>query len=166
VTADEVRALLGLVPLPGEGGFYTETWRSSLRLDHDVTVAGYPGPRSAGTAIYYFLEPETFSGMHRLRGDEVFHFYAGAPVEMLLLTPGQGGRIVILGSDLAAGARPQIVVPAGTWQGARLAHGRDWALLGTTVAPGFDRADYETGSRDALVRKFPEHRARITALTR
>jgi uncharacterized protein len=118
------------------------------------------------TAIYYLLTPETFSALHRLRSDEVFHFYLGDPVEMLQLLPGGEGRLHVLGTDLAAGMRPQVVVPRDVWQGARLLPGGSLALLGTTVAPGFDPADCESGKRDALVAAYPDFRERIVALTR
>ena len=104
--------------------------------------------------------------MHRLPWDEIFHFYLGDPVELLLLDPGHAGRVATLGVDLIAGQRPQIVVPAGAWQGARLAAGGRVALLGTTMAPGFDAADFESGSRAELVAEWPEHGVAIAALTR
>src|SRR5581483_11176343 len=104
-----------------------------------------PCPPAAATAIYYLLTPDTVSAMHRLATDEIFHFYLGDPVEMLQLRPDGSHRVAILGPDLDAGQRPQIVVPRGVWQGARLVPGGRFALLGTTVAPGFDYADYETG---------------------
>lgn len=104
--------------------------------------------------------------MHRVRSDEIFHFYMGDPVEMLLLTPEDGGRIVTIGTDLGAGARPQVIVPAGVWQGTRLRAGGAWALLGTTVSPGFEFEDYEHGARAELVARFPEWKERIEALTR
>jgi len=148
MTAAEIIQLLGLQPHPKEGGHFVETYRS---------------PHS--TAIYYLLTPATVSAMHRLNGDELFHFYAGDPVEMLHLFPDGTGHTCILGADLAAGQRPQIIVPGGVWQGARLVAGGQWALLGTTMAPGFAYADYETGPRAALVRHYPSWRELITALT-
>jgi predicted cupin superfamily sugar epimerase len=96
----------------------------------------------------------------------VFHFYLGDPVEMLQLWPDGSYRVVVLGTDLPAGERPQVVVPQGVWQGARLRHGGRLALLGTTVAPGFDYADYEIGDRAALLASHPGARDLVTALTR
>jgi predicted cupin superfamily sugar epimerase len=84
--------------------------------------------------------------MHRLRSDEVFHFYLGDEVEMLQLWPDGTGRRVGLGSDLAAGMLPQTVVPQGVWQGSRLVRGGRFALLGCTVSPGFDYADFESAA--------------------
>jgi uncharacterized protein len=165
VTADEIRRLLDLAPHP-EGGFYRETWRAAEALPAAALPARYGGGRAAGTAIYYLLTPGTFSTLHRLRSDEVFHCYAGDPVELLLLAPGGAGEVVTLGSDLGAGHRPQQLVPAGVWQGARLRAGGAWALLGCTVAPGFDFADYEAGGRADLQRGWPAFAALIGALTR
>ncbi len=165
MTAEEIIALLGLTPHPREGGFFREIYRADERVAAAALPARYGGPRALGTAIYYLLTPHTLSPMHRLLSDEVFHFYLGDPVEMLLLEPGAAGRTVILGTDLAAGMRPQVVVPRGVWQGARLVAGGTLALLGTTVAPGFDYADYEDGERDALIATWPEQAELIRALT-
>ncbi|HZP37191.1 MAG TPA: cupin domain-containing protein [Methylomirabilota bacterium] len=158
-------ALLGLVPHPVEGGFFRETYRSADLVPSDALPARYRGPRAAATAIYYLLTPDTVSAMHRLATDEIFHFYLGDPVEMLQLRPDGSHRVAILGPDLDAGQRPQIVVPRGVWQGARLVPGGRFALLGTTVAPGFDYADYETGERAALLAGHPHARDLIIALT-
>jgi predicted cupin superfamily sugar epimerase len=165
MTAREVIELLGLQKHPVEGGYFVETYRSGVTLPAEV-LPDNPGPRSLGTAIYYLLTPDTFSAMHRLPTDEVFHFYMGDPVEMLQLPPDGPGRAVRLGNDLAAGDRPQVVVPGGHWQGASLAEGGSFALLGTTMAPGFDYDDYQTGDRAELTAAHPEFAERITRLTR
>lgn len=153
---DQMISSLGLEPHPEEGGFYRETYRSAVRHgdSHDLC-----------TAIYYLLTPETMSEMHRLPSDEIFHFYMGHAVEMLQLMPDGSGRVVRIGTDLAAGERPQVVVPAGTWFGSRLVAGGEFALLGCTVAPGFEFADYESGERAGLVQAYPEHAELISALT-
>jgi predicted cupin superfamily sugar epimerase len=165
---DELIRLLHLQPLPREGGWYRETYRSSLQLPADVLAPRYRDARAAGTAIYYLLTPDTFSALHRLPTDEVFHFYIGDPVEMLQLGPApkDGGRILTLGSDILAGQQVQTVVPAGVWQGSMLRPGGAFALMGTTMAPGFDFADYEAADRDALIAAFPDFGERITRLTR
>ena len=103
--------------------------------------------------------------MHRLQSDEIFHFYLGDPVEMLQLSPDGTGQTVVLGSDLRVGMQPQVVVPRGVWQGSRLVAGGKFALLGCTVAPGFDFADYEHGRRTDLIRLYPQFREKIVALT-
>ncbi len=104
--------------------------------------------------------------MHRLRGDEVFHFYLGDPVDLLQLHPDGTGKIAVLGPNLAAGMRPQLVVPGGVWQGMKLLRGGKYALLGTTVAPGFDFKDFEIGHREELVDEYPQFAKLITELTR
>lgn len=167
-TADEIIRLLHLQPLPHEGGWYRETYRSPLPLPAEILAPRYSAPRSAGTAIYYLLTPDTFSALHRLPTDEVFHFYLGDPVEMLQLgpTPKDGGRILTLGSDILAGQQVQAVVPAGVWQGSALRAGGAFALMGTTIVPGFDFADYEAADGDALIAAFPAFAERIACLCR
>jgi predicted cupin superfamily sugar epimerase len=165
LTADRIKSLLGLVPLEHEGGWFAETYRANETIPAGALGRDRPEARALATAIYYLLTPETFSAMHRVRSDEMFHFYLGDPVEMLQLAPEGTGGVVLLGPDLDAGMRPQLLVPRGVWQGARLAPGGRLALLGTTVAPGFDFRDFELGDR-ALAEEYPEHRERILSLTR
>lgn len=148
MTAQEVIALLGLQPLPQEGGFYRETYRCAVRA----------GDRCCGTAIYYLITPESPSRLHRVASDEVFHFYLGDPAEQLLLLPDGSARRLVLGTDLAAGQRPQSVVPARAWQATRLVAGGRFALLGTTVSPGFEFADYEQDEADAVAAGQPAWR--------
>jgi predicted cupin superfamily sugar epimerase len=164
--ADELIRLLHLQPLPREGGWYRETYRSSLQLPANVLAPRYSVARSGGTTIYYLLTPDSFSALHRLPTDEVFHFYLGDPVEMLQLgpTPKDGGRILTLGSDILAGQQVQTVVPACVWQGSVLRPGGAFALMGTTMTPGFDFADYEAADRDILIAAFPDWTERITRL--
>lgn len=166
LTAEKIRELLKMQPLPTEGGYFAETYRSDASLSADALQHAYPGERSLATAIYYMLTPDTFSAMHKLKGDEVYHFYLGDPIEMLLLKPDGSGAAVILGADIAAGMRLQHVVPGGTWQGSRLAPGGKFALLGTTMSPGFSPEDYEHGSREALSEKYPQYAPLVTFLTR
>ena len=143
------------------------THESGERIAASAFADGrYPGARLTGTAIYYLLEPETFSEMHRLRSDEIFHWYAGDSVEMLQLAPAGEGRVVRIGMGLGAGERPQVPVSRGVWQGCRLSTGGRWALLGCTVAPGFEFEDYESGRRDELCAGWPEFSEMICALTK
>jgi hypothetical protein len=165
IGADEIVRRLGLVPHPREGGFFREIHRAEESLAAAALPPRYGGPRALGTAIYYLLTPATFSALHRLASDEIFHFYLGDPVEQLQLRPDGAGAWAILGGDLAAGERPIAVVPRGVWQGARLVPGGRFALLGCTVAPGFDYADYEHGDRRSLVAAYPAWEAAILALT-
>lgn len=167
LTADDVKRILNLQPHPTEGGWYTRTYESGERLSATgFADARYSGPRFTATAIYYLLEPGTFSEMHRLRSDEIFNWYMGDPVEMLQLSPDGKSKIIHIGPDLAAGQRPQVLAPRNIWQGSRLLPGGRWALLGCTVAPGFEFEDYETATRAHLCGTWPEHIAIITALTR
>jgi predicted cupin superfamily sugar epimerase len=166
MTADEIKKLLNLAPHPCEGGSFIQTWCSKEVIPHAALPARYPADRRAGTCIYYLLEPDTFSEMHRLASDEIFHFYYGDPVEMLQLMPDGSARTVILGNDLARGQRPQLIVPKNLWQGSRLLPGGQVALLGCTVSPGFDYADYETGRRGSLLRDYSQFPDLIRTLTR
>ena len=160
MTADEIKSLLHLAPHPVEGGWYRRTYTS------DVSVALLRGVRPYGTAVYYLIEEETFSEMHMVASDEIFHFYLGDPVQMLLLYPSGRSALLTLGPDLQAGQRPQILVPAGVWQGEWLAEGGKLALFGCTVTPGFDFADYRSGKYEELAAGWPAEAARIRGLTR
>ncbi len=160
MTAEEIKSLLRLEPHPIEGGSFRRTYTSPGTVDLPR------GERPQGTAIYYLLEPGTFSEMHVLSSDEIFHFYLGDPVEMLQLHPSGRSALFTLGSDLQAGQHVQLVVPAGVWQGTRLIGNGQMALLGCTVTPGFDFADYRSGSYAQLFEKWPTQADRIRALTR
>lgn len=161
-----MKSVLSLAPLSFEGGYFAETYRASDVISQHCLPGFYNGARLVSTAIYYLLEPGTFSEMHRVASDEIFHFYLGAPVEMLQLWPDGGIKRLVIGTDIEAGMRPQVVVPRGVWQGSRLLEGGKLALLGCTVSPGFDYADYESGSREELIRRYPEARDLILELTR
>lgn len=155
--ARELIEQLQLLPHP-ERGYYVETYRASL------SVQGLPhgGPRAASTAIYYLvtsLQPS--SRLHRLRSDELFHLYEGGPLDVLLLKAGEAPVVRRLGLDLAAGERPQLVIPAGTWFGTELAPGASHCLIGCTVAPGFDFADFELAEGNQLCEQFPAAAGRI-----
>jgi len=164
VTAEELIEKLGLRPHK-EGGYFAEVYRAPEKLAADALPPGYSGARSLSTAIYYLLTPDTFSRMHRLRSDELFHFYLGDPVEFLLLGPGGKGTLPVVGTDIPKGQLPMLVVCRGTWQGARLLKGGKFALLGTTMAPGFEYDDFEQGRRPELVAAFPAFKKKIEELT-
>ncbi|WP_433328607.1 cupin domain-containing protein [Spirillospora sp. CA-294931] len=150
-TVAEIVARYGLEPLPVEGGLFRQTW------------AGPPDAegRPSGTAIMFLLAEGDFSALHRLPTDEVWHFYRGDPLELLLLDPDGADRVVLLGGETV-----QHVVPAGTWMGARVVPGGGWSLCGTTMAPGFLPSDYEGADRAALLARYPGQAERIGALTR
>ncbi len=161
---DEARQLiaaLGLAPLPREGGWFRQTYVSAERLANG---------RAAGSAIYFLVTPDDFSALHRLATDEVWLFHAGEAVEHVMLDPRGGGAVGVtrLGGAVLAGEVPQLVVPGGVWQGARLAAGgaRSWALLSCTMAPAWAEREFELGERAALEREFLSAQGKIAGLTR
>ena len=156
---------LKLKPLYEEGGFYTQTYISGEKIAKDALPDRYGDDRPLSTAIYYLLTSDTKSHMHRLLSDEIFHFYLGAPVQMLLLYPSGNSNIIFLGQEIMSGQRVQTLVPGGVWQGCSLVEGGEFALMGTTVAPGFEFEDFELGKRDDLLRMFPQHKDMIEMLT-
>tara|TARA_R110001599_G_scaffold123516_3_gene295914 strand:- start:5443 stop:5991 length:549 start_codon:yes stop_codon:yes gene_type:complete len=172
ITAARLIEMLDLAPLPWEGGYYRETWRSNVSIPQPALGAEYDGPRAAGTSIYYMLTSETVSKMHRLPSPETFHFYMGEPVEMLLLHA-QISDTVVFGQDIMVGQKLQFTVPGMVWMGARLLPavpgsalpGHGFALMGTTVAPGFDFDDLEMGDGDSLAYAYPDDAPLIRALS-
>ena len=144
---DEVIELLGLEPMPDEGGMWAQSWRDEQ-----------------STAIYFLLRPGDFSALHRLSGPELWHHYAGAAVEMLLLEPGGAVSRPALGDDLDRGQRPMVAVPAGVWMAAGTTG--DWSLTGTTMAPVFQPEGFELGDPDELAEAYPEAAADIARFTR
>ena len=143
---DELKATLGLAPLPHEGGWWAQTHLD----DHS-------------TAIYYFLEAGEFSALHRLPHPEIYHWYRGSPLELLVLHPDGSTSRPVLGPDLGAGERPQLTVPAHAWQGSSPTG--DWSLVGTTMAPGYRQEDFELGDRATLTATYPDAAERIRQLT-
>jgi predicted cupin superfamily sugar epimerase len=165
-TLSEIVRALHLQPLSEEGGLFAETYRSSDIIDARQFGRGHSSPRSLCTAIYYLLTPTSFSAIHKLPGDEVFHFYLGDPVEMLELHTDGSSRTIILGPDVLNGMRLQHVVAGNVWQGSRLVRGGEYALLGTTMSPGFDYADFVIGNMRDLVAKYPDRATLISELLR
>ena len=158
----EIVARLNLAPHP-ERGHFVETYRAGT----SVTASTHAGPRAASTAIYFLIgadAPATY--LHRLLSDETFHLYEGGPLELLLLHPDGRAEVARLGLDLAAGERPQLVVPAGTWFGTELAPGASHCLVGCTVVPGFEFGDFELAAGPELARRYPEVAERIARMTR
>jgi predicted cupin superfamily sugar epimerase len=144
---ERIARLLGLEPLPDEGGLFRRT-----HID------------AHSSAIYYLLLAPDFSAVHRLGATETYHWYGGAPLRLLLLHPDGDVTEPVLGPDVAAGQRPQVVVPAGTWQGSSPAG--TWSLVGTTTAPPFDWSHFELGDRAGLCARYPSAGDRIRELTR
>jgi len=156
-TAAEVVRLLRLEPLDQEGGYFRRTAESGTVL---------PDGRRAHSVIYSLFTPEAFSAIHRLKSDEVWCFHAGDPLESLRLGTDGGGAWVRLGLNVAAGENPHDVIPAGTWQGTRIAAGGRWALLSCIVAPEFVWENFELGDRAALCAAYPRFAEGIRVLTR
>ncbi|WP_314222983.1 cupin domain-containing protein [Streptomyces zaehneri] len=156
LTPEDLVAHYGLEPIPREGGLFRRTW------------AGPEGPdgRPAGSAIVALLTADDFSALHRLPTDEVWHFYLGDPLTLLLLAPDGTSRTAVLGPDLVGGQRPQLTVPARTWMGARVATGGAWTFFGCTMAPGFTYGDYEHGDAADLTARHPDRADLITELCR
>lgn len=166
ITAQTYIESLQLLPHP-EGGFYKETYRSPQKM----TVAqpdggGAQTQRNVSTGIYFLLEQGNFSAFHKIRSDEMWHFYAGQALEVLEITAGGDLRCTRLGPDPLRGEVFQHVVPAHTWFASRVAAGGDFALVGCTVAPGFDFADFDLADRSALLAEFAQHQQTISELTR
>ncbi|HER00216.1 MAG TPA: cupin domain-containing protein [candidate division Zixibacteria bacterium] len=166
IEPDEIIKRLGLQPHPNEGGFFAESFRSDEILSRDDLPGRYSSQRAFSTCIYYMLTRETFSALHRLQSDEIFHFYLGDPVSMLLLYPDGNSEIITLGHDIIDGQKLQAVVPKNVWQGSFLNEGGRFALMGTTMAPGFDFEDYEHADKNELIRKYPDRSSLIERLTK
>lgn len=152
IKAEDVIKKLGLVPLPEEGGFYKETFRSPRIVSSKVL-----GDKSECTCIYYLITNESFSALHAVDQDEIFHFYAGSPVKMFQVSPDGQSKSIVIGNDVMNDQVPQVIVPHGVWQGTKLldqAH-EAWALLGCTVSPGFDFENFHIKSRNELSNMFP-----------
>ena len=160
--ADWIR-ILNLVPHP-EGGFYREVYRSAESIPKRALPPRYGGPRAFSTSIYFLLRSGQVSRFHRLKSDEVWHFYAGSPLFVHAITDKRSLRLIRMGRDPRKGEVLQAVVPAGSWFGAEVALRRAYSLVGCTLAPGFDFADFELGRRGDLLARFPRHRAIIERL--
>jgi len=153
---------LGLIPHP-ERGFFAETYRAAT----PVRASSHDGERSASTAIYFLVTAdEPVTSLHRLKSDEVFHLYEGGPLEIVRLFPDGRHDVARLGLDLGAGERPQVVVPAGTWFGTELVDGASHCLVGCTVAPGFEFADFELADGPELESAYPAAADRIRRMRR
>ncbi|MFP4293292.1 MAG: cupin domain-containing protein [Cyclobacteriaceae bacterium] len=147
---------LNMQPHP-EGGFYAETYRSAGRIE--------ALDRSYSTGIYFLLLEDKFSAFHRIAYDEMWHFYTGSPVEVIMLTEQGELKTQRLGSNPENGETFQFVVPGGCWFGSRMPDNTSYGLVGCTVAPGFDFRDFEMAQRSELIRQFPQHRQIITEMT-
>jgi predicted cupin superfamily sugar epimerase len=155
---------LGLQPHP-EGGYYRETYRSTQEL-MGCCLREHLAPRAVATAIYFLLPGDQFSALHRLRSDEMWHFYAGSSLTLHIIDPKGGLTQVKLGTRVEHGETFQAVVKAGCWFGATVDDPDGYTLVGCTVAPGFEFDDFELGERQKLIERYPQHRDLIERLTR
>ncbi|MFC1692255.1 cupin domain-containing protein [Candidatus Latescibacterota bacterium] len=163
--AKEIIELLNLEPHPREGGYYRETYRSNQKIPVHELPSHFKKDKHVCTAIYYLLTPETFSALHRVPTDELYHFYLGDPVIMFQLYSEGKSEKRLLGNNIDAGHCPQCLVPGGVWQGMKLIVGGRFALMGTTMSPGFDFQDFELGKRSELIEQYPEYEEMIKSLT-
>lgn len=158
ITATSLIDLLNLDPLPEEGGYFRRTYLAKDKVPANTLPSRYQRDMPLVSAIYYLLTTNDFSAMHRLQTDEMYHFYYGDPVELLLLYPDGKGETFLLGTDFMAGMRPQKLVPRDVWQGSVIQpngkHG--FALIGTTMSPAYDDISFELGQQADLIRGYPE----------
>ncbi len=155
---------LGLEPHP-EGGHFKEVYRSAATVPGEALV-GYDGPRNLGTSIYFLLEAHQVSAFHRIKQDELWHFYAGAPLAVHVIDAAGRYTPIRMGADPEAGHRFQVLVPGGSVFGASVDDDHGYALVGCTCVPGFDFADFEMPRRKDLLGRYPQHEAIIARLTR
>jgi hypothetical protein len=163
-SVDQLIRTLDLKPHP-EGGYYRETYRCEELIAHSCLPPRFHGDRHYSTAIYYLLLAGAVSRLHRIAADEVWHFYLGGPFTVVELKPDGCSDQVVLGQDVVGGQRLQHVVRAGTWFGAYPNPGTEYSLVGCTVAPGFDFADFEIADRRELLLKYPREEPIIRKLT-
>ena len=168
MTADEIITILGLKPLPDEGGMYKESTAADEKITSGMLPGRYKEAHPFYSNIYYLLtdKADSFSALHKLKSDETWHFYSGDPLELLLLYPDGRSETIVMGSDLPAGHRPQVRIPRNIWQGARLIKGGAYALTGMSVAPGYIASDFTLGDRTRLISLYPDRIPEIMGLTR
>jgi len=156
---------IGLLPHP-EGGFYKEIYRSQGIIPQQVLGENFSGNRNFCTSIYFLLMSDGFSAFHRIKQDEIWHFYDGSPLFIHVIEPNGNYMKHELGIDLDKGQAPQLVIPAGCWFASHVKEGNSYTLAGCTVAPGFDFDDFELAEREKLIDEFPRHSEIISQLTR
>lgn len=164
-SAEEIINTLGLARHP-EGGWFRETYRATEAIPAAALPDRYGGARSFCTAIYFLLKKGEVSALHRINSDELWHFHAGTGLTIHVFSRGGEYRSLQLGADPCAGESFQAVVPAGCWFGAEVTGDGEYSLVGCTVAPGFDFADFEMADRQPLLRQFPSHASVVRRLTR
>lgn len=161
MNAQDYIHFLNLLPHP-EGGYYKETYRSLL----SESFSGFEGQRNVYTGIYFLIEKTNFSAFHKIKSDEMWHFYGGDALEVIEITNNGELKITIIGANIKNQEHLQYTVPAGHWFGSRVKKGGEFSLVGCTVAPGFDFKDFEMAKRNELIKDYPNYQSIITELTR
>ncbi len=164
LTSEQIIEKFQLIPHP-EGGFYKETYRSKNSIDDGCLKPHYNGKRNYSTSIYFLLTSDSFSAFHRVKQDEIWHFYYGYPITLHIISKDGIYSAVTIGNDLENDFTPQFVVKGGNWFAAEVTKQNGFGLVGCTVAPGFDFKDFELGKREILVKKFPQHKKLIERFT-
>lgn len=154
-TAETIIRKFDLKPHP-EGGFYRETYRCAECIRPGALPPRFSGARSLSTAVYFLLPANAGSLLHRIKSDELWHFYLGSPLRLVQIPPEGTAEEIILGQDIEAGQKLQHAVPAGFWFGAKPVEESGFSFVGCTVAPGFDFSDLELGEREKLLAEFPK----------
>lgn len=161
-TLDEIKQALNLQPHP-TCGFVAETYRSAWQVPQDGLPGQFDGPRPLGSVLYFLVSPERRMMLHRIKNDQMYHHYLGDPLEVLLLYADGRGEVRTVGTDLAAGMHPQLVIPGGTFHVSRVRPGGAFALLGTSEWPAVAPSDVEEGDPEKLTAAFPAMREQIAA---
>lgn len=161
---NELIQKLDLQPHP-EGGYFKETYRSEEQISHSELGDDYSGKRNVSTCIYFLLTSDMFSAFHKINQDEIWHFYEGSPIELHTISEAGNHSKYLIGGDFSSGQTPQLVVRGGNYFAARIIEKESYALVGCTVAPGFDFDDFDLPSRKELLGKFPGHDELISEFT-
>ncbi len=155
---------LGMQKHP-EGGYYKEVYRSDEIIHHQSLPSRFEEDRCFSTAIYFLLEGDSFSAFHRIKSEEIWHFYKGTSLTLFIIE--EDGRLTLikLGDNPDKDEHLQIVVPRNTWFAAQVNEKKSFTLVGCTVAPGFDFNDFELAESEKLSKAFPQHKTIIKELT-
>lgn len=164
IKVEEIIEKLNLGPHP-EGGYFRESYRSSGEIDKKSLPIGYQGNRNYATCIYFLLTSDTFSAFHKIKQDEIWHFYTGSPIKLHMISDEGIYSEHVIGSNFLDEETPQFVVPGNHWFAAETLGTNDYSLVGCSVSPGFDFKDFVLPKRKELLAKFPEHEEILTRLT-
>ena len=162
---EELVKHLDLSPHP-EGGYYKETYRSKGTILEAALPKEFGGDRNYATAIYFLIEKDNFSALHKIKSDETWHFYSGDALEVIEINEQGELKITLVGNKIMEGEIFQYTVKANTWFGSRIKAGGNYSLVGCTVAPGFDFSDFELAERQTLSAQYPQHKVIIQDMTR